>query len=134
MERVLLDEQTVQDWWPDLDPSWRRFAEAAHRADYIRSRLLARYGGLWLDVDAVAIGKLSGLLEVAGGADLLGWVNVEGMIAINLLAAPACSLVVSEWVVAQQRIVDFVWPHRDPLECYRFVIAYATGAIRAESR
>lgn len=105
-ERVLLDEETIKDWLPDLDPSWRRFAEPAHRADYVRARLLERYGGIWLDADVIALKDLSGLYtEDAADVALLGWINVEGLIAVNLLAAPAGSPVVRAWVVAQQRIL-----------------------------
>jgi hypothetical protein len=77
-EHVVLDEHSVEGRLPDLDPSWRRLAEAAHRADYVRSRLLERYGGIWLDADAVVLKDLSRLYtEDVSDADLLCWVNVS---------------------------------------------------------
>lgn len=102
---VLLDEDTVEAWLPQLDPSWRRLAETAHRADYIRSRLLERYGGVWLDADAIVLKDLSRLYAEAVDADLLCWVNVEGLIAVNFLAAPVGSRIVQAWAEAQQRVL-----------------------------
>jgi hypothetical protein len=106
-EHVVLDEHSVEDRLPDLDPSWRRLAEAAHRADYVRSRLLERYGGIWLDADAVVLKDLSGLYtEDVSDADLLCWVNVQGLVAVNLLVAPPGSPVIADWVADQGRILE----------------------------
>ena len=50
----------------------------AQRADFIRAFLLARYGGLWVDSDCVAMKPLSPLLDLLGTHEFLGYVIPEG--------------------------------------------------------
>jgi hypothetical protein len=50
----LLDENSVNDFLPDLRPEWMDL-KIVHKADYIRTRLVYKYGGLWLDSDIVVI-------------------------------------------------------------------------------
>jgi hypothetical protein len=104
-ERVVVDERSVYDWLPGLDDRWERLSRPAHRADYLRARLLARYGGLWLDADAIALKPLRELHELAHGAELLCWVNVDGAVAVNLLHAVPGAATVRSWAVEQDRLL-----------------------------
>src|SRR2546428_6604083 len=55
----LLDQDSVPDWLPDLpDGVWRRLPTPVYRADYARTRLIHRYGGLWLDFDVIVMAPL----------------------------------------------------------------------------
>jgi hypothetical protein len=55
--------------------------EVAHRADFIRAFLLARYGGLWIDSDCIVMQSLEPTLEGLESCDFLahrersGWVS-----------------------------------------------------------
>ena len=51
-------------WLPDLDVDrWESLPAPNYRSDYVRSRVLQRYGGVWMDVDTVALSPLSQLLD-----------------------------------------------------------------------
>jgi Glycosyl transferase family 2/Capsular polysaccharide synthesis protein/N-terminal domain of galactosyltransferase len=55
--------------------------QVAHRADFIRSFLLARYGGLWIDSDCIVMRRLESVLSLLDDSDFLahrersGWVS-----------------------------------------------------------
>lgn len=59
----------------------------AHRADFIRSYLLAKYGGLWVDSDCVVIHSLLPLLQLAQESDFIGYRERGGYVSNNFMAA-----------------------------------------------
>lgn len=65
----LLDQDSVRDYLPELGPDWRKLQKPAHRADYVRTRLVHRYGGLWLDADMAVLSPLAPLLDIPPGYD-----------------------------------------------------------------
>lgn len=65
----LLDQHSVTELLPDLRPEWRQLQRAAHRADYVRVRLVQRYGGMWLDSDMLALASLEPLFEMPSSLD-----------------------------------------------------------------
>ena len=104
-ERVIVNEKSAYEWLPGLGRTWERLAAPAHRADYVRARLLESYGGLWLDVDVVALYDLTQLSDLADRADIVAWVNIDGAVAINLVCAPKQSPVIGLWAEAQDRLL-----------------------------
>jgi hypothetical protein len=59
----------------------------AHRADFIRAFLLARFGGLWIDADCLVARPLDPVLAEAETADFLGYKERQGHVANNFMAA-----------------------------------------------
>lgn len=53
LDRAAFETLRTDDRDIDLDP-----LQPAHRADYARAYLLARYGGIWLDSDCILMGSL----------------------------------------------------------------------------
>jgi SAM-dependent methyltransferase len=53
----------------------------AHRADYLRAFLLARYGGLWVDADCVVTRPLDPVLELLREHEFLGHYERQGRIS-----------------------------------------------------
>lgn len=107
----LLDESSVGEFLPDLRPEWHRLTKPAHKADYIRTRLVLRYGGLWLDCDMAALRSLEPLLEIPEPFDF-ACQEIHG--AIGCFAArPGCELL-RRITVAQDEVLDtqsdgFAW-------------------------
>jgi len=60
---------------------------AAHRADFIRAFLLARYGSLWVDSDCIAMQPLDSILECLGDYDFVAHRERTGMISNGFIAA-----------------------------------------------
>jgi hypothetical protein len=99
----LLDERTVLEFLPGLRPEWRRLSKLAHKADYVRTRLLLQHGGLWLDCDIAALRNLEPLLEIPEPFD---FACQENHGAINCFAArPGCKLL-RRITAAQDEVLD----------------------------
>jgi hypothetical protein len=60
---------------------------AAHRADFIRAFLLARYGGLWIDSDCIAMQPLDSILERLDDYDFVAHRERSGMISNGFIGA-----------------------------------------------
>jgi len=101
----VLDEQSVFDWLPDLDPAvWARLAVPAQRADYARTRLVYRHGGLWIDADCIAMRGLDALDGYLDGHELASWgEDVRGRFFNNLFAGRAGAPLLAEWIEGQDR-------------------------------
>ncbi len=59
----LLNSTTIKDFLPNLRPEWHQLRRSAHKADYIRIRLVYEYGGMWIDCDMVALAEISPLFD-----------------------------------------------------------------------
>jgi capsular polysaccharide synthesis protein len=102
MDVRVLDQDSVFTWLPDLDADlWRRLPAPNYRSDYARTRLVHRYGGLWLDIDLVAVGSLESLMRPLDRYDLAGYGRELGRFYSNLFAARAGSEFVRRWLEAQ---------------------------------
>jgi len=58
----LVRDETLPSLLPELHPSYEHLSYV-HRADYVRMALLDRYGGLWLDLETVALRNFSSLFR-----------------------------------------------------------------------
>ena len=63
----------------------------AHRADFIRSFLLAKFGGIWIDADCLVMKSLLPLFELLAKYDFIGYRERSGFITNNFMGAPANS-------------------------------------------
>src|ERR1700743_1805201 len=52
VEILLVAPETLPRNLPDLEPAILEIADLSHKADMIRTRLVARHGGVWLDSHA----------------------------------------------------------------------------------
>ena len=102
----VLNRDTVFDWLPDLDrrvgpPGW---PGAAGR--YVRTRLVHRYGGIWIDHDCIVRRPLDALADHLEHYEFVAWGgDVQGRLFNNLFAARADSTFVATWLDAQDRVL-----------------------------
>jgi glycosyltransferase involved in cell wall biosynthesis len=92
-----LDRQTfevLRDGDQDIDIDR---LEVAHRADYVRAYLLARYGGLWLDSDCIAMKPLAPLLDWLRADDFLAHRDRQGYFPNGLIGAKQDSVIAAEF-------------------------------------
>ena len=103
----VLDPTSVLDWLTDIQPEvWSSLPGPTYRADYARTRLVHRYGGLWLDCDVIALSPLEELFEPLEHGELVGWGrDLEGRFYNGLFAARPGSPVVGEWIRAQDEVL-----------------------------
>jgi FkbM family methyltransferase len=69
----------------------------AHRADFIRAFLLARYGGFWIDSDCIVMRSLSPLFAEVNAYDFIGYRERGGYVANNFMGAPPQSKIASAY-------------------------------------
>ncbi|WP_350270379.1 capsular polysaccharide synthesis protein [Brevibacterium sp. CBA3109] len=94
---VLLDRDNVRDFVPDLRADFFDIPEVAHRADYIRGAVLARHGGMWMDIDTIALRPLSLITDLLplSGAVFYGWKSFQP--SIGLIAAEPGHQLILRW-------------------------------------
>ncbi len=59
----------------------------AHRADFIRAFLLAKFGGIWVDADCVVMRSLSPIFELTNQHDFIGYRERGGYVSNNFMCA-----------------------------------------------
>jgi hypothetical protein len=80
----------------DLDIDIDRL-QVAHRADFIRAFLLARYGGLWLDSDCVVVKSLAPLLGLLDVHDFIEHRDRQGLFPNGFIGARPGSAIAGEF-------------------------------------
>ena len=69
----LLNEKTVYDFLPNLRADIFKKLNIPQRADYIRLKLLNKYGGIWLDSDIIVLKDLSLITDKLNNYDFVGF-------------------------------------------------------------
>ena len=95
-------------WLPEMDVErWELLPAPNYRSDYVRSRVLQRYGGIWADIDTIVIGALPDLLiEVDDESRVVCWGRELGRCFTNLCGAAPGSSFVDAWVEEQDNVLD----------------------------
>lgn len=104
----ILDSASVAEFLPGIREEWQFLKRAAHKADYIRTRLVHRYGGIWIDCDMAAVRDLEPLFDFPDNYDY-ACQSIESSIGC-FLARPGCALL-EELMQEQDKALN-----RSPLE------------------
>jgi hypothetical protein len=94
--RVLSPDSFAALWDLDKDLPLSGLG-AAHRADFVRAFLLARYGGLWVDSDCLLMQPLSPLLNELRDHDFLAHRERTGIVSNAFIGARPGSMVAAEF-------------------------------------
>lgn len=138
----LLDEASMAEW-VDM-PSLPGAIASAHKADVLRTRLLAKHGGVWADATVWCLRPLDEWLPVAGysGFFAFNWQNPDAQIITVpwprlignwFIAAAPGNVLITEWDrvtceywLGREAAGNYFW-HNDALE---FVIGANAAARR----
>src|SRR3984957_10438430 len=102
-----LSRQDVVAWLPSIDlERWETLPAPNYRSDYVRSRVLQRYGGIWIDVDTVALAPLSQLLAELDDTGMVCFGKELGRFFGGLCAAAPDTEFVDGWVEGQDRALS----------------------------
>jgi mannosyltransferase OCH1-like enzyme len=63
MRIIVVCPENIHEYLDDLHPMWQRFDKVEQKADYVRVLLLARHGGVWMDMDTICFGSIVPFLE-----------------------------------------------------------------------
>jgi len=107
LELRVLTRDGVDSWLPDLDTDrWESLPAPNFRSDYVRSRVLQRYGGIWIDVDTVALAPLSQLLDELDHTGVVCFGKEHGRFFGGLCAAAPGTAFVDAWVQGQDKALS----------------------------
>lgn len=103
----VLGRSDTPKWLPDLDiDRWERLPAPNYRSDYVRSRVLQRYGGIYIDIDTIAMSPLSELLDAVDDTGVVSFGKELGRFFGGLCAATAGAPFVDAWVEGQDKALD----------------------------
>jgi hypothetical protein len=77
----------------------------AHRADYVRAWLLARFGGLWIDADCLVMRPIDELPGWLAAHDFVGHRMRSGPISNAFIAAPPGSRIAAAYYARVRQVV-----------------------------
>jgi hypothetical protein len=94
--RFLTPETFDQLWTEDRDIDISGL-HVAHRADFIRAYLLAKFGGLWIDADCIVLQDLQSLLAKLGEYDFIAHRERSGYFSNGFIAAKPNGIVARQF-------------------------------------
>lgn len=107
LEVRVLGRDDAASWLPDLDlERWELLPAPNYRSDYVRSRVLQRYGGIWIDIDTIAISPLNELVDAIDGTGVVSFGEELGRFFGGLCAALPGAAFVDAWVDEQDRVLS----------------------------
>jgi Capsular polysaccharide synthesis protein len=107
LELRVLSRHDAVTWLPDLDVErWESLPAPNYRSDYVRSRLLHRYGGIWMDVDTVALSPLSQLIGELDRTGMVCFGKEFGRFFGGLCAAAPDTAFTDAWVEGQDKALS----------------------------
>lgn len=77
----------------------------AHRADFIRAFLLAKFGGLWVDSDCLVLKPLKSIIDLLAKYDFFGYRERSGEVTNNFMGASENSVLAAKYY---QRLCDIL--------------------------
>lgn len=101
----VLSADTARDVIPHLPDQWEQLSPV-HRSDVLRAHLLYTYGGVWLDVDTVAIQPVQALVDLAEGSDFATFPEGDGAACTGVILARPGSLVARVWMSTQKALLE----------------------------
>jgi hypothetical protein len=107
MEVRLLARDDAPRWLPDMDADrWRKLPAPNYRSDYLRSRVLQHYGGVWVDIDTIAMSPLSEMLDSIDSSGVVSFGKELGRFFGGLCAARPGAAFVDAWAEEQDRVLS----------------------------
>jgi Capsular polysaccharide synthesis protein len=107
LDLIVVDERTVFDYLPEMHrEAWELLPAINYRSDYARTRLVHRYGGVWIDYDSIIMRPIAELLAPLAEHETLGWGwEDQRRMYAGLFAARAGSRFVERWMEEQDRVL-----------------------------
>lgn len=108
VEIVLVTPENLGTYLPNLEDAIHGIPDLAHKADMIRTRLVRRYGGMWLDSDAIVLRDLNVFFDLLEEHEFVGFNNggrlarTRPWVRVNCFLSRPEGAIVSEWVRRQR--------------------------------
>lgn len=105
---VQVTPESLPKYLPDMPREVIKIREIAHKADIIRAMLVERYGGMWLDSDAIVIQELTALFDLLTEYEFVGFNDNGNLnetrpgVRVNCFLSRPGGKVISQWVMQQK--------------------------------
>ena len=98
-ELVVVEPETARRFAPDLPAEWEGLQSWAHKSDVLAPHLLHRHGGLYVDVDTVAVAPIDHLIEdfVASDEDYVAYSNAQQAPSVGVMWSRSGSAVAAAY-------------------------------------
>lgn len=106
---ILITPENVRSYLDDVPEAIFGIKELAHKADMLRTMLVAKYGGMWLDSDALVLKDLNPFFDLLEDHEFVGFNNKGKLgppppyVRVNCFLSRPGGRIVSQWVEQQQR-------------------------------
>ena len=106
-EVTLVTPQSLHNYLPHLPRAILNIKELAHKADMIRTMLVAHHGGMWLDSDAIVLKDLNWIFDLLDTHEFVGFNDGAKLerdrpwLRINCFASRPKGAIVTEWMRQQ---------------------------------
>ncbi|MDZ7860062.1 MAG: capsular polysaccharide synthesis protein [Candidatus Krumholzibacteriota bacterium] len=94
---IVLNEKTVYEYLPNLRRDLDKLEEIAQKADYIRAKIIYKYGGIWLDSDVILLKKIN-IEQYLEKYEYVGYGIEYGKPSIGFFGAVKYCSVLKEWI------------------------------------
>jgi len=94
---IELNEGNVRDYVPNVRADFSEIPEVAHKADYVRAACLAQNGGLWMDLDTIALKPISLITDLISDSGAVFYERNVNRPSIGLIGAEANHPLLVEW-------------------------------------
>jgi hypothetical protein len=104
---MLVTPETLPSFVAEMPPAINEIGEMAHKADMLRTMLILRHGGMWLDSDAIVLRPLRALFDYLDEFDFVGFDDLSffkrSKVRVNCFLSRPNGRIVSEWVRLQHQ-------------------------------
>jgi Capsular polysaccharide synthesis protein len=102
----IVNRERALELLPDLDESvWNALPSVVFRADYVRTRLLRTYGGMWIDIDSIVMGPLTRMLDMLSEHEFVGWGEERARFTNGMFVSRPDSEFLCRWIENQDKAV-----------------------------
>ena len=109
----LLGPQDLSKLLPNLRPDFDKIhcdkspaEDIATKIDYVRVKLLEKYGGIWIDIDTLVMDYFDHLLPIYNTYDFASRTNEDRLSAVNFMMTKRGGKIISEYSKAQDRLIS----------------------------
>jgi len=106
-ELVVVEPDTAHALAPNLPEGWDALESWAHKSDVLAPCLLHSYGGMYVDVDTIAVSPLDELIDrfVSGDRDYVAYLNANHEPSVGVMWSRKRSRVSGAYMAAQSEIL-----------------------------